>query len=123
MNCPNCGAGIPLGSVRCVKCGSVTDQVSATPTVVPVAYVQAQIPAQSLQYAGPQKSKITAGLLGIILGGLGFHSFYLGHVGKGLLQIIVTVCTCGFGALWGFIEGILILAGSINTDANGVPLI
>jgi len=119
MNCPNCGAGIPLGSVRCVKCGSVTDQVSATP----VAYVQTQTPAQSVQYAGPQKSKITAGLLGIILGGLGFHSFYLGHVGKGILQIIVTVCTCGLGALWGFIEGILILTGSINTDANGVPLI
>jgi TM2 domain-containing membrane protein YozV len=69
-----------------------------------------------------QKSKIAAGLLGIFLGWLGIHRFYLGYVGIGIAQIAVTVVTFGIGGLWGFIEGILILTGSINKDANGRPL-
>ncbi len=69
-----------------------------------------------------QKSKMAAGLLGIFLGGWGIHNFYLGYTGKGIAQIIVTILTCGIGALWGLIEGIMILAGSVTTDANGVPL-
>jgi TM2 domain-containing membrane protein YozV len=69
------------------------------------------------------KSKLAAGLLGILLGGWGVHRFYLGYIGIGIAQILVTICTCGFGALWGFIEGILIFAGqSITTDAAGRPL-
>ena len=69
------------------------------------------------------KSKLAAGLLGILLGGWGVHRFYLGYVGIGIAQILVTMCTCGIGALWGFIEGILIISGqSITTDATGRPL-
>lgn len=69
------------------------------------------------------KSKIAAGILGILVGGLGIHRFYLGYVGIGILQIVVTIITCGAGSLWGFIEGILILCGTtITTDADGVPL-
>jgi TM2 domain-containing membrane protein YozV len=71
---------------------------------------------------GGGKSKIVAGILGIFLGGLGIHRFYLGYVGIGIIQIIVTIVTAGIGSLWGFIEGILILVGTINKDAKGVPL-
>lgn len=67
------------------------------------------------------KSKLAAGLLGIFVGGLGVHRFYLGYVGIGIAQIFVTLITLGAGALWGFIEGILILTGSINKDAKGRP--
>lgn len=69
------------------------------------------------------KSKIAAGLLGIFLGGFGIHNFYLGYTGKAVAQIVVTFLTCGLGSIWGLVEGILILTGSINTDANGVPLV
>ena len=41
---------------------------------------------------------------------------------RAVIQIILTVVTCGLAWLWGFIEGIMILCGNINTDANGVPL-
>jgi hypothetical protein len=69
------------------------------------------------------KSKIAAGLLGIFLGGLGVHRFYLGYIGVGIAQIVVTFVTCGVGQLWGFIEGILILCGTtITTDSQGRPL-
>ena len=75
-------------------------------------------------YADPlAKSRLTAGLLGIFLGGLGVHRFYLGYTSIGVLQILVTIATCGIGGLWGIIEGILILSGSgIKTDADGRPL-
>jgi TM2 domain-containing membrane protein YozV len=70
-----------------------------------------------------QKSKVVAGILGILLGSLGIHRFYLGYTGIGIAQIAVTILTCGIGAIWGFIEGILILVGSgITTDAQGRPL-
>jgi TM2 domain-containing membrane protein YozV len=99
--CPNCGAPTAPGAAVCVKCG--------------VALAQA-VPE------GEQKSKLAAGLLGIFLGGWGIHNFYLGFTTKAIIQIVVTVVTCGVGALWGFIEGILILCGKIDKDAKGIPL-
>lgn len=68
------------------------------------------------------KSKMAAGLLGIFLGGWGIHNFYLGFTKKAIIQIIVTVCTCGIGSIWGLVEGIMILCGSISEDADGNPL-
>ena len=71
------------------------------------------------------KSRTVAGVLGILLGGLGVHRFYLGFLGIGLAQIAVTIFTFGVGALWGFIEGILYLTqrtGQYSVDATGRPL-
>jgi len=68
------------------------------------------------------KSKIAAGLLGIFLGGWGIHRFYLGYTSIGAIQIVVTLLTCGLGAWWGLIEGIMILVGSIDRDADGYLL-
>ena len=83
-----------------------------------------------IQQPGPigvPKSKVAAGLLGIFLGSLGVHRFYLGHTGLGVLMLLLTLFSFGFLApfvgLWGFIEGIVILAGGIKTDSNGVPLV
>ncbi len=69
-----------------------------------------------------QKSKMVAGLLGLFLGAYGIHNFYLGNTKKGIIQIVVTIVTCGIGGLWGVIEGIMILCGKVTTDFNGVPL-
>lgn len=77
----------------------------------------------------PQKSALAAGLLGIFLGGLGIHNFYLGRTGLAVAQLLISLLSFGLlawaSALWGFIEGILYLVGSSprwNTDAAGVPL-
>ena len=73
-----------------------------------------------------QKSKVAAGLLGIFLGALGVHNFYLGYTGKAVVQLLLTVLSCGalgvISEIWGVIEGIQILTGSINTDGKGIPL-
>jgi len=72
-----------------------------------------------------QKNKVVAGVLGITLGALGIHRFYLGYTGVGMLMLLITVFTCGYGGLitgpWGLIEGILCLTGSMR-DARGLPL-
>ncbi|MBW9208710.1 TM2 domain-containing protein [Mumia sp. zg.B21] len=75
-------------------------------------------------YAPEAKSKLVAGLLGILLGGFGIHRFYLGFTTIGVVQIVVTIITCGLGAIWGFVEGILYLVGANGwtTDASGRPL-
>lgn len=67
------------------------------------------------------KSKMAAGLLQIFLGGFGVGRFYLGYSGVGVAQLIVTLVTCGIGSLWGLIDGIMILTGSVR-DAQGRPL-
>ncbi len=66
---------------------------------------------------------MTAGVLGILLGFLGVHRFYLGYTTIGVIQLVLTLLTFGVAGLWGFIEGILILCGQIRTDASGQPLL
>lgn len=72
------------------------------------------------------KSKLAAGLLGIFLGGLGVHKFYLGNTGAGVAYILVFF----FGlillaipsliiSIVGFIEGIILLASNNARDAHG----
>ena len=57
----------------------------------------------------PESKRILAGVLGIIFGALGIHKFVLGYTKEGILQIVLTVCTCGIGGWVGIIEGILYL--------------
>ncbi|MSR98644.1 NINE protein [Arthrobacter sp. BL-252-APC-1A] len=92
------------------------------PGAYPQGYPQG---AAGPYYGFPEpKSRLAAGLLGIFLGGLGIHRFYLGYTTLGVVQLLVTFFTFGFGAIWGFVEGIMILAGaqSFRTDSRGVPL-
>jgi TM2 domain-containing membrane protein YozV len=67
------------------------------------------------------KSKLTAGLLQIFLGGFGVGRFYLGYTNIGVLQLVVTIVTCGVGSIWGLIDGIMILIGNVP-DPEGRTL-
>ncbi|HRU96399.1 MAG TPA: TM2 domain-containing protein [Ruminococcus sp.] len=57
------------------------------------------------------KEKLPAGLLGIFLGCLGIHKFYLGYTKEGIITLVITLFTFGIGAsimaVIGLIEGIL----------------
>ena len=61
--------------------------------------------------AGAEK-KIAAGICGILLGGLGIHKFILGYTKEGIIQIVITILTCGIGGIIGLIEGIIYLTKS-----------
>lgn len=53
---------------------------------------------------------MVAGILGILLGGLGIHKFYLGYTKEGIIHILLSfVCV---GGLIGLIEGIIYLTKS-----------
>jgi TM2 domain-containing membrane protein YozV len=67
------------------------------------------------------KSKLTAGLLQILLGSFGVGRFYLGYTGIGIAQIAVTWLTCGLGGIWPLIDGIMIITGKVP-DAEGRTL-
>lgn len=111
--CVKCGQELDSNDKFCPKCGEPTSKESIANTTTNQA----------------NKSKIAAGILGIFLGTFGVHNFYLGYTGKAVAQLLLTLVgwiACGMGpviaGIWGFIEGILILTGSINQDANGNPL-
>lgn len=110
--CPKCGVPPMSGKSCCWNCGQPTDVLAEVCLKCGVKLTQTQ----------EGKSRLAAGLFGLFLGWIGIHRFYLGYVGIGVVQIIVTFVTFGVGGLWGFIEGIVILAGGWKNDAKGIPL-
>ncbi len=69
---------------------------------------------QNYNQQAPYKSekKLVAGILGILLGGFGIHKFYLGYTKAGIIQIIITLVTCGIASVIGLVEGIIYLTKS-----------
>ena len=62
----------------------------------------------------PTKSKIAAGIFGILLGWLGIHKFYLGNTVAGIVHVVLTllIITSPISSIIGLIEGILYLVKS-----------
>lgn len=114
--CPHCGRPTGPNAAVCTSCGRALSNSS-----------------------NGSKSKMTAGLLGIFLGGVGAHDFYLGNTVKAIIHVILFLV--GFftitadydvylflimlilgSSIWGLIDGIMILTGKISKDARGIPL-
>lgn len=133
IKCPNCGGNkytmVDETSAKCMYCGSIfsvkqenlsstqqqgqqvaayTQLVSEGQTIGPEKIIIVQQPAQP---AAPQKvkrhnrNKVSAGLLALLLGGLGIHKFYLGKGGQGILYLIF--CWTGIPSIIAFIEAII----------------
>lgn len=66
-------------------------------------------------------ARLVAGLLQLFLGGFGIGRFYLGYTNIGVIQIVVTILTCGIWLDMGLIDAILIISGNVP-DANGRAL-
>ncbi len=93
--------------------------------VVPSGAVHGAQSSQSVSFAVPPpipvhakpKSRIAFTLLGAILGPLGLHNFYAGYAGKGAAQLLISVLTCGWGAIvtwpWAIVEICV-----VNRDSN-----
>lgn len=104
--CPNCGAPTNPNAAVCLKCGIKLGSAAGT----------------------GDKSKLTALLLAIFLGGLGIHNFYLGYTKKAVIQLLISLLLCWtFIAplaieIWAIVEGIQAYNGSLP-DAQGRALI
>ncbi len=107
--CRQCGKPVPPNAKVCMNCG-----VANGPQVRPDA-----------------KSRVLAGVFGLIFGVLGVHNFYLGYTAKAVTQLTLylvglLLCCIYIGVfivlgvwIWSLIEGIMILTGSIDKDAQG----
>ncbi len=109
--CSNCGSELKDGADICLKCGKIVNE---------------RVNNQNSNKDPNAKSKIVAGILGILLGCFGVHNFYLGYTSKAIAQLLISVLSCFIlspvSAIWGLIEGIMILTGNIDTDADGRKL-
>lgn len=115
--CPQCGAPIDPGATECRFCGEKFAVQQAAqqfqqpqPQVVVQTIQPQQVYVSGINPAWPVKNKLVAGLLGIFLGGLGIHKFYMGKIGMGILYLV-------FSWTWipeivGFIEGVVYLCSS-----------
>ena len=111
--CQYCGVEVGANQAFCPNCGAAINNSNTTNNTT--------VSSQPVNPAA--KSKLAAGLLAFFLGGLGIHNFYLGYTSRGVVQLLLSLFTCGIvGSIWGMVECILIFTGNINTDANGVPL-
>ncbi|MDP0499171.1 MAG: TM2 domain-containing protein [Verrucomicrobiales bacterium] len=56
---------------------------------------------------------MVAGILAILLNCLGIHKFYLGYQKEGLIMLLGSILTCGFGGIVfgviGVVEGVIYL--------------
>ncbi len=62
---------------------------------------------------GRGKSKVVAGILGILLGAFGVHHYYLGSTMAGVICLVL--CCVGVGGILGLVEGIMLL---VMSDAD-----
>lgn len=76
-----------------------------------------------------QKSRMAAGILGVTLGLLGVHNFYLGRTSRGVVQLLLTIigwCFLFIGPIaafiWAFIESIQLFTGKVTKDGKDQDL-
>ena len=66
-----------------------------------------------------ESKRVLAGILGILFGSLGIHKFVLGYTKEGIIQIALSIVSCGILSIIGFIEGIIYLT---KTDEEFVEM-
>ena len=94
-----------LDEKYCSECGSI---IKAKAEICPKCGVRPALPFASLNAIAPNgKSKLAAVLFAFFLGSFGFHKFYLGQIGMGVLYLLL--CWTFIPGVLGIIEGILLL--------------
>lgn len=129
--CGNCGTSVNPGAAACLQCGHVPTSGTAYCQRCGTSAGTGQAVCLSCGSAlrggtggSGEKTKVAAGLLGILLGWSGAHKFYLGYNVPGILMLLATgagFCLLFFFVgvffVWipgtvGLIEGILYLTKS-----------
>ena len=135
MKCEYCDNPVPNGATRCPSCGAIVSSerdmtVYAKPqicnestTAESISGKPAMISDQSWSdpylYVG-RKNHVAYVLLAIFLGEIGVHNFYVGRIGRGIAQLLITILSLGMlfwiSWLWAVVE-----ACSVSTDGRGLP--
>lgn len=113
MFCINCGKEFKEDVKFCPECGMAQGETRSTT----MGRENLGLPQNT--NTSP-KSRTIVALIAFFLGYLGIHRFYVGKVGTGILQILLTCCF-GLGCIWALIDFIIILCGNF-TDKAGLRI-
>ncbi len=86
--CPNCAWENPSANKKCSHCNCRLTSLRGS----------------DKKKLNPNKSRIAAGVLALLIGGFGVHKFYCGHIGFGILYLLF---------FWTFIPAIIALIEGI----------
>ena len=128
MYCRNCGKEVHPPIVACPSCGVPPKREKKFCHLCGIATQANQVICTKcggpLTGSAGDKSKVAAGLLGIFLGWLGIHKFYLGYKKEAVTMLVISLvgmplCLVFIGyymisamSIIGLIEGILYLTKS-----------
>jgi TM2 domain-containing membrane protein YozV len=79
--CTKCGAAMPRREKYCPECDT------------------RQPEDRDPELADANSKKVAAGICALLIGSLGVHKFILGFTTAGVIMLLVTILTCGIGAL------------------------
>jgi TM2 domain-containing membrane protein YozV len=96
---------LPPTKKHCFACASILD---ARAELCPRCGVRQPPPPSVALERTDGRTKVAAGLFGILLGGLGIHKFYLGQTGLGIVYLVF--CWTFIPSLIGLVEGIVYLS-------------
>lgn len=108
MYCSHCGQMISDVAVACPHCGAAT----------------AKLPQQTAAAPASGRDRTAYILLGALLGliGLpGIHNLYAGYTARGLVQLLVSICTCWLLWIPMYIWAIVEICVT-TVDADGRPM-
>lgn len=112
--CTACGNAYPSATQFCPQCGTANLHAAMKHQQKTNTFATTQQPTFAPDNAGtlpsknlPAKSRITAGILALLLGGIGVHKFYLKKVGLGVVYILF--CWTFIPSIVAFVEGIIYL--------------
>ena len=96
--CAKCGRKITAADINCPLCGALTAPGRLEP-----------------------KSRVAYVLLAFFFGWAGIHNFYAKRTGEGLVQLGVTLLSCGL-MLWAVELWVLIEMFTVSRDGRSVPM-
>lgn len=105
------------GMTSWIKLGQ--SALAANMSLPPAAPAQFYVNPGATMGGLERKDRIAYVLLAVLLG-IGIHNFYAGYKKNGLIQLLVSICTCFIFWpvmwIWSVVE-----ACTVTQDANGVP--
>lgn len=120
--CMKCGLAPHDGNKFCQECGKETADKAIVCVSCGVSLEKKSTPAATGGSVAGADKKVTAGVCGLLLGALGVHKFVLGYNTEGLIMLLVTLLTFGFGGIImgpiGLIEGIIYITKSDEDFVN-----
>jgi TM2 domain-containing membrane protein YozV len=112
----------PAGKKYCTRCGAVMPRREKYCPDCDARQPEDRDP----ELAEANSKKVTAGVLAILLGGIGVHKFVLGLTTAGVIMLLVSLLTCGIGwgvmHIIGIVEGIIYLTKS-DEDFHRIYLV